>query len=506
MPRGSTYTAQTILDVHATIANKSSEDIRADILACSIKRSSLNAYHSEVIKMISWARLCRLVEERNDPNFRPTVAEFTLFQPTTSKERDFKTLALEFRREDFFSFYYAHAQCHPFQFGRMRAALRLAQMMAGVEIWACWEEFKTAEKGATHKAANNSTYGTRLRGTLSNDMLDNLISWVRERNAFMADAMAIQVGACLRISELIKLAPHHITADGVLITNQKRDTVASMSSGRFRTTLKPLTKWTGGRDALSWLNEAAATNRGYPLLFPRFRFSQKEYNATIQEGATALNFPRDLLYDGSHILRHTGVGRAARELIQSMNLADAAKTLLMSVSMVVHYSRSIEDRLQKRRVPAFLSPLLRNPSAIAPREDSEDSEDSDEDTTHLQEHIVPLRIGTTRPRSPTTTTRGSTGTRRRETTRRVATRPNSPATATRGVTGARRRETSRSEVSEESERPTTGLSHLSPAERNARRDANGELRRAGAAADAEKRRLSREASKTARLRRASQIV
>lgn len=469
-----------MIDIHAKLDNVPIADIRANLLACSVKRSSLDTYHSEVLKLISWARLSRLKESRRvtDPNFVVTVEHFQLYKPRGTKEQDFVILANECTLDDYFSFCSAHAQSRNTQFGRIRAALRLAQMMAKKEVWACVEECKAAEKGAIYMAILCGVQpGPRLRGTLSEQMLADLISWVRARNTFMADAMAIQMGACLRISELIRIAPCHVTETGIFITDQKRDTVASLTSARPRTTLKRLSEWSGGREALKWLQDAAKNNHDYPLLFPSFRFTLKEYNATIREAAMQLNFPIDLLYDGSHILRHTGVGRASRELILTKNITDTAATLLMSVSMVIHYSRSLGDRLKKVRVPAFLTQHLKNPQKIAAREDSDNSE-SDEELERTPSPIAPL-------------------TNRVDTIQVSLDQRSAPQPRQKG------RKQPRTPSSSISERPPTGLSNLSAAERNAARERRGELLRTKAAEDAEKRRKKREEEQAARLRRAS---
>ena len=54
----------------------------------------------------------------------------------------------------------------------------------------------------------------------------------------------------------------------------------------------------------------------------------------------------------------------------------------MSVSMVVHYSQSVEDRLGKVHIPSFMLNHIHNPENIPEREDSDDSEeDSETDET-----------------------------------------------------------------------------------------------------------------------------
>lgn len=440
-----------MIEVFVAIADNDAKDSRASLLAFSVKKSSLDTYHSEVKRLISWARLCRLVElrKRADQNFKPSagsLADFQLFAGSGIKEKDFITLAHEFKRADFYSYCAGHSTVHTVQYSRSRASLRLAQMMAGVDVWASEEEFKTMEKGAYNCAAARGLISKRPRGTLSEEMFTNLITWVRERNSFMADAMIIQAGACLRISELTSLSPAQITKDGIWLINQKRDSVAKMTSPKPKTTFKRLTLWDGGIEALRWLHKLVQDNPGHKVLFPRQLFTHKDYNATIRAGAQALNFPSDLLFDGSHVLRHTGVGLAVKQLLNSRNLEDIGDILLMSASMVVHYSQSVEDRLGKVHIPSFMLKHIHNPENIQERDDSDDSEEE------TDEGVNPIKRAK--------------------------------------KTQAKKR--SRSESTPPDTEVPKGLSHLSVEERTALRDRMGELRRLKAQEDYDNRRKRRE--------------
>eukprot|EP00744_Colponema_vietnamica_P029064 GILI01044512.1.p1 GENE.GILI01044512.1~~GILI01044512.1.p1 ORF type:complete len:213 (+),score=4.05 GILI01044512.1:45-641(+) len=177
----------------------------------------------------------------------------------------------------------------------------------------------------------------------------------------------------------------------------------------------------------------------------------------VREGCAALKFLEDLLYDGSHVLRHTGVGMAVRQMIRTTDIATIAESLLMSVSMVVHYSQSVEDRLKKTQIPLFLRAEIPPTEEIVNHVDSDDETDREEDDEEPQPRIITPNRSVSRPRITRTRTTNPTRTRRQ----------------------ARRADSG-------SEQRVVGLSNLSTEERNAIRDANADLRRRNAAAEKER--------------------
>eukprot|EP00742_Colponemidia_sp_Colp-10_P018850 GILJ01021813.1.p1 GENE.GILJ01021813.1~~GILJ01021813.1.p1 ORF type:complete len:453 (+),score=32.88 GILJ01021813.1:128-1486(+) len=373
--------AHTELAGFNSIKERTEDEIRRGLMAATVKETTINTYHSEVKFMIAWARLSRQMEVRRltDPTAIATTADYPPPRPVISIELDFVELATSFTKHDLYTYFAAHVNTHPIQFSRSRAALRLAQLMAGTDLWAVTEEAIALEKGAAAAAAAAGHHSYRPRGTLTPDMAEELIAWVRARNAFMASAMAAQVGACLRISELIALTPRHILENGIVLTETKRDRAATITSLLPRRTTKHIGEWKAGAATLAWLQEYAKTLSPDQLLFPRTYFTIRQYNATIREGAAALAFPAELRFDGSHVLRHTGVGVAVSDMIKKGSLETAAKHLLMTTGIVLHYSLSLQERLNKLHVPNFvIKHRVMDPNKITRLQDSEDESEEEE--------------------------------------------------------------------------------------------------------------------------------
>lgn len=374
------YNIYVLVEAFNSIIDTPIERLRSSLLIVSVKQSTLKTYYTEVKKLLTWSNVRRAVAAKlvDTPNYKLTVEDAQPLQKEQGiMEDDFVTLGSTFTQDDFITFMSAHGAHHPLQFDRIRAVIRLGQMMAGVPIWACDEISKTMEHAAYNMAI---VAEPRIpRGTLTSKMVLDLVAWVRVRNPRAADAMIIQFSACLRIDELTNLRPHHVSDKGIILIETKRDRAGAVTSIVPRATLKEIHHWPDGAKALQWLIEHAKVNRDCHLLFPRTSFTKKAYNALIKEGALALGFPKELRYDGSHVLRHAGVGCAVRHLIQSRPLTDIHTLLHMSLQTLNHYSQSIEDRIRKITVPLFIANKIINPHLIQPREDSE-SDDEPEPT------------------------------------------------------------------------------------------------------------------------------
>ena len=76
------------------------------------------------------------------------------------------------------------------------------------------------------------------------------------------------------------------------------------------------------------------------FLFPRKRWSIAQYNAHIQWASKTLGWPPSLKYDGSHTLRHAGIGHAKAAGITNLQLQ-------LSEGMVSRYASPLATRVAK---------------------------------------------------------------------------------------------------------------------------------------------------------------
>lgn len=357
----------------------------------NVKRSTLLGYRSEIHRLLRWQQVmstCDLASGR-------IVVPEQLREPPAihmSDEEAFFHIGSTFTKELYFSFMVAHGGFCSIPFNKTRAALRFAQLMAGqTDLWAASDAAKAAEKSALRMGQLKLKHGKK-RGTLTRAMVVELLQYAEKSNPAMARAMQIQMGAGLRIHELIAIQTEHVTATGVLILDQKRARANATSSSVVSRALKDLTHWTEGRRALHELTALAATRKaeGEQLIFPRKAFTIKQYNRMIQTAARDLAWSDSVYFDGSHVLRHAGVGIATKKLIAAHSLERVADILLMSPQMILHYALSNEERSLKVTIPSFLrlASTTVSTTGLSDSEEDSDSESDEETDRELRMDVV----------------------------------------------------------------------------------------------------------------------
>lgn len=405
------------------LEGKNMDTVLRSLMAASVKASTMKGYRTECTRLLRWTIMMNGLSRDEAGRFGP-ITDDVRTQATRSiegAERDFVTLGKTCTRDYFFAFLIAHASVHPLQFKRVRSALKLGQLMAGAEVWATSEVCKRAEKAAQRLGQASLAPRTR-RGTLDSTMLATLISEASAVKEVMAQAMEIQANAALRIGELLALSIEDVTAEGIFIFDEKRAKVLSTETMYTQRSFKRLHLWSGGARALRILHrrikdmgEGPRTRR----LFPREAFQKKEYNGFLRATASKHSWEQHLKFDGSHVLRHAGVGKAVTDFAaRNVAVTEMASILLMSVHMLSFYALSNQDRTAKVYVPQVLRDQI---SKVAPVEDSEDESDSDSESESDSGSDIDIEefARTTRRAAATTRTRGRrpTGRRRREPSR-----------------------------------------------------------------------------------------
>jgi hypothetical protein len=215
----------------------------------------------------------------------------------------------------------------------LRTALRKQQEILHMEVWAESAHSKCVMKGALYQGG--TTRKAPLRGTMTREMFLALVQYTRERRPHMLNGILVQVGAALRISQLVAIESGQVSpSEGVFLTEDKRENADNLDDPAIGPHWKRL--WCcNTRDLL--LHMQSITPAGH-LLFPRSVWSMAQYNAHLKEAFAALHWSDLLKFDGSHILRHAGVGFA-----KELGVPD--EDLKMSAAMITLYSRPLQDRL-----------------------------------------------------------------------------------------------------------------------------------------------------------------
>lgn len=397
------YDNKKVLEALRVIAGHPSGELRAGLILKSIKDKTAENYKTEALRLLRWARIQRELDPGGVGLKKlPLEHEFTI--PTVEKgittEEIFSSLGNECRRQDYISYLAAHARVYCTPFDKTRAALRMGQMMAGTEVWAIEEEAVCAEKGAFGIAAETRQEVRKGRGTLSARMIDDLLNFVRSRNREMATAMEVQIGACLRISELLSLTPSSITEKGIILSETKRDRAKARRSAKERHSLKRVNLLPRGKHTLKLLNKLKGRCKHNTLIFPKKAFTKPQYNAMLKRAAAELKWDEDLNFGGSHTLRHAGIGESSRVLIEKYSVEEIGNILLMSEGMVLFYARSIEERKRKVRIPEFVKKRFPH-TVVSELIESSDSEEEDTMKNPLPEEeegrketqkIIPLAL------------------------------------------------------------------------------------------------------------------
>lgn len=369
------YTAEVVTQAILGFIGNTEEEIKSHIYRHSVRPATLKSYQSEIKKLRWWLAIMNTALKNELGQW--IVPNETLHMPAPSPlplEEEFLEVGRSFTQPYFLTFIKGHIEVFNIQYRKMRAALRLAQCMAGMEVWAASPDIILAEKAAYH-ARQLLHPDRRVRGTMTDIMAIEFFKWVESKHPAAAIAMQIQFGAALRISELIKLKRYMVSKDGILIINAKRNRVGALTSAADKVETKKLTGWSEGNEALRMLLKLQSDTIGdHTLLFPRESFTIKIYNDLIKAAAEALSFPEWVRFDGSHVLRHAGVGAAVRSYIaRGVSLETIAKTLLMSEGMVCHYALTNSERAARRTRPELLKKCTVQTEAV-PDSANEDSD------------------------------------------------------------------------------------------------------------------------------------
>lgn len=381
--RSSRYSWETTKRALDLLHGISVEQIRRGLVAASVKASTLKSYRTECWRMLDWI----WGMEQFDKN-----PEGGLVRPRTGlqvppegwrgrdMEDDFVKLGRLCKLEHFLAFVHAHAAIHPLQFKKVRSAIKIGQLMSETPIWATTEVCLTAERAA-QRIGQASKGPVRRRGTLDELSLKKLIGVASATNPYLGRAMEIQAFGAFRISEVLGMTVEDIQKEGVLLFDEKRETVANTSTLRVKRTLKRLTLWKAGWRALKALHmRKEEMGEGSPnrLIFPRSLFTIREYNMIIRKVAQDNHWESHLRFDGSHVLRHAGVGLAVCEFAsRKVSLSSMGRTLHMSERMLTFYALSNQERLSKIYIPQVLRDQVR---LTEPREDSDPATLSDSDS------------------------------------------------------------------------------------------------------------------------------
>lgn len=377
------YTKETTLKALTATDKVPDEDLKAIIHQMTVCKATLMNYHTEIKRLYTWVLTRRTIARKREenPNYAPTVDDVSEC-PAETLEHHFAFVGRETTRRDFDTFMVGHATVHALDFSRVRSALRMAQLMSfAPEVWAIDEDSKNTEKGCRQLAITSRIIAPRVpRGTLDKEMIKQLINFVEPTNPTMAAAMRVQVGACLRIGELIKLVPALITAEYISIVEAKTQRARAVVSLEARHLKKYIGKWRGGEKTLKFLNDLARDRANQPRLFPPSDFTIKQYNKAIQDAAVAYRWPTNVKFDGSHCLRHAGVRLAIRDLLLRGSIVEASKWLLMSPAMIARYALSNDERRNRIRVPHFLENKLPVDTQVDSAESDSGDDAGEEDT------------------------------------------------------------------------------------------------------------------------------
>lgn len=169
-----------------------------------------------------------------------------------------------------------------------------------------------------------------------------LVEYTKKTAPHLLAGIIAQFGCDLRISQLIALRSNDIEPHRLWTVEDKRENAHNCTDAKVGPHWKDIWHPEAGKILLAI---QAGTPPGQ-LLFPRSSWTVPEYNRHLKQAATALGYPKELKYDGSHVLRHAGAA-AAIKLLGDLDPTYLSQKLKMSPAMVAHYSASLEQRLRK---------------------------------------------------------------------------------------------------------------------------------------------------------------
>lgn len=363
------------------LEGKNPKEVRTELLASSVKPSTLDSYASEVRKLAVWCHTPSAYVVKDGKIGLTGVLEANEIDIYTAEKGALCAFVGErFKKEDFPLFLAGHIGVAPISYRKLRCALILCQRMAMTDTWAADEDYVIMQKAACKLSQR---VGAR-RGTLEGDMIPMLLEYARSKDPLVHEVMVVQMGGGFRIGEILRLRKEDIDLRGVVLVDEKRERVNRTNANRTPKSLKTIDGWTDGAKALKILSARAASRpNDDDRLYSRPEFSVKKYNSIIKSAAKELLWPDNLKFDGSHVLRHAGVRRAVRKLrAQGTGMVAITEALHMSLNTVLHYALSNDERLCKARKPAFLNLAAEEIPSI----DTLDSENEDAELSDLSEH------------------------------------------------------------------------------------------------------------------------
>lgn len=224
----------------------------------------------------------------------------------------------------------------------IRSALRKELLVEGMRPWTDDEDVAAFFRGASFQGGHAPR--ALMRGTVTPQMLIDLIAHTHNTDPRFVDPITVQFGAALRVSQLVAARSGDFTGVG-------EDGRAYLwTEVDKRRNAKTMTKAGIGRHKKEvFLQEAQQAlqrrqdqrPRG-SLLFPTTEWRKAEYNAHIRRAALELQWPDGVNWDGCHILRHGGAA-----VLAEAAPTEAPARLVMSPRMVKHYGRPLHDRQGK---------------------------------------------------------------------------------------------------------------------------------------------------------------
>ncbi len=224
--------------------------------------------------------------------------------------------------------------------GQVHSALRKQQETLGLPLWTESPSVQCALRGAKYRGGN--TPKPLPRGTLTLKMFVALRNHIAEHYAHMVHGVVVQYGCVLRVSQLVSIRSGHVFLNPrrVWLVEDKRVNAKTFGTPQAGPHFKEI--WDVAAFNVLWSLQTATPSGD--LLFPRSKWTVPQYRAALVETCQHLNFPTEVKFDGSHILRHAGAGAAVRLLDPS----EHATKMHMSPRMVKHYSRSLAQRLREK--------------------------------------------------------------------------------------------------------------------------------------------------------------
>lgn len=307
-----------ILAARAKIIIKEKIDARSDLALRTVQRTTLQQYESACSLLRAFCMELGLLTEDDSRVVAEVVDEdlFDVFLLATVHEEMKVPAAL-------------------------RTALRKQQQVLNLPMWAEHDRAKTSFKGARYNGGTKPE--TRKRGTLNLAMYKQLIGFTKMKNPHLISGITCQWGCALRISQMVGLLSGQVKDHPPRIcVTDKRETADTLDSFDKNDTLGDGWREVWDHTAFRILLLLQSITPEGELLFPRANWTIREYNKNIQECAKENKWPASMKFDGSHTLRHGGVGVA-------VTVGITPKQLQMSLRMVKHYSTSLEARVNKAK-------------------------------------------------------------------------------------------------------------------------------------------------------------